>query len=96
MPRIKHAKAVNRRAGHNKPPEVDIITDVIFTPKPVIPSTPIIMEAQRIIAAIVAICLPAVMLAFSSLKIVRRQSKVRWPSRIKSITPTIVAKHAEY
>ena len=39
---------------------------MIFTPSPVMPSTPMMIEAQRMIAAMVPICLPPLMQASSS------------------------------
>ena len=59
MPSIRQAIAVSSRAGHNISPETERISEVILTPRPVWPSTPMTILAQMIIAAIIEICLPA-------------------------------------
>ena len=58
IPRIKHANPVNSKAGQILLSEIEIISDVNFTPNPVIDKTPIIIEAHKIIEPIRAICFP--------------------------------------
>jgi hypothetical protein len=52
MPRIRQASAVSSSAATARPTK-DRISEVIFTPSPVWPSTPMMIEAHRMIAAII-------------------------------------------
>ena len=58
IPRIKHAKAVKSNANQRLLSEYETINDVSFMPRPVIESTPIIIDAHKIIEAINEIWLP--------------------------------------
>ena len=64
------ARAAKSNASNKLSPENIRIEDVNLIPNPVIPRTPTIREAQRIIDAIVAICWPEKIEAFASLVIV--------------------------
>ena len=51
---------VTNNAGQTAEAEEDRMSEVIFTPRPVWPNTPMTILAQRMIEAIMAICCPAV------------------------------------
>ena len=80
IPRIMQAKAVRIKANHKFSPDKVRIVDVTLIPNPVIPRTPTISEAQRIIDAIVATCWPEKTAACANLDLVFLQSNLRFMS----------------
>ena len=67
IPRIKQAKPVKSKAGQILLSEIEIISDVSFTPNPVIDKTPMIREAHKIIEPIREICFPEEVQALKNL-----------------------------
>lgn len=95
IPKIRHAIAVRKRANHRLPPDRVIIEDVTFIPNPVIPRTPTISEAQRIIDAIIDTWRPANNDAFTILVFVVFQLKFKFMSKNKRSNPDSIAIAAE-
>ena len=96
MPKTRQAKAVNSKAGQIIPPDPDKISDVILIPNPVIPRTPMIMEAHMIIDAIVLICWPAFKNVLFRRSIIWIKLNVKVPSNISKITAANIAIDAAY
>ena len=96
MPRNRQANAVKSKAGQIRPPENDKIKDVTLIPRPVIDKTPITIEAQRMIEAIIAICLPAVRLAAQSFLTATTASNFSLPSTNRRPAATKMATAAAY
>ena len=74
------AKPVKTKASHKLSPDKVRMVEVTLMPNPVMPSTPTINDAQRIIDAIVATCLPEKIAAFINLDFVFAQSKTKFTS----------------
>lgn len=68
IPKTKQAIAVRSKAAKSSPFDKNSIAEVILTPTPVTFKTPIIIPAQIITEAIVAICLEAVIQPSKNLK----------------------------
>ena len=96
MPRNRQANAVKSKAGQIRPPENDKIKDVTLIPRPVIDKTPITIEAQRMIEAIIAICLPAVRHASHSFRTAATILNFNLASKDKRQAATKMATAAAY
>jgi len=96
IPRIKQAKPVNSKAGHILLSEIEIISDVSFTPNPVIDKTPIIIEAHKIIEPIKEICFPEEEHALKNLFNPNLKSKPLSKLKKRSKKEAKIATEAEY
>ena len=72
------------------------MSEVIFTPRPVCPRTPITILAQRVIMAIIAICCPAVENTSCKRTQVSVHENVNWTSTKSIKTATKIATQAAY
>ena len=96
MPSSKQANAVNSNEDHYKPPYLDNISEVIFTPNPVMDSTSTTNDAQRIIDAIMETWRAPLLIALSNRSSVRFQSILRLASKNNINVPASMAREAEY
>lgn len=95
IPKMRHEMAVRKRANHKLPSDRVIIEDVTFIPNPVIPRTPTISEAQRIIDAMIDTWRPANNEALTILIFVVFQLKFKFISTNKRRNPDSIAIAAE-
>ena len=75
---------------------MEIIDEVIFMPKPVIPSTPTMSEAHKIIEAIIATCRPEKRAASLNRDFARCQSNLKSNPIRRSKAALRIAKAAAY
>ena len=96
IPNSKQAIPVKISAGQILLSDKDIINEVSFTPKPVIDSTPIIIEAHIIIEPIRAICRPEATQASKNLLIPNWKLKKFFTLKKSKIKAAKIDIEAEY
>ena len=95
MPSSRQASAVRNNDGQSIPPDPATMAEVSLTPSPVMPSTPMMIDAQMMMEAIIAIWRPALINA-SAIRPGARPTASPEPSNSSSPNPDRIASAAAY